>query len=154
MFLLRWPWISYYQTMFVVCAGTVVVYLPVLLKPGVSHNKHTNLMKTRLYAKRIKKKTLKKTRARRPQWPCWFPLFCPLPSLCFHNPFQGFVSRAFCVDLQVDWYLRDVEIVLMILHWWIFFWFPCAEKTVCLLLFSFASLCQRVACYMKVFTAC
>ena len=51
-------------------------------------------------------------------------IFFLLPSAksLFSHPFQGFASRAFCVDLQLGWYLHDVVIVWMILRWckWLF----------------------------------
>ena len=45
--------------------------------------------------------------------PLIFTLFSAAKSL-FSQPFQGFVSRAFFIDLQFSWYLHDVAIVLMI----------------------------------------
>ena len=49
--------------------------------------------------------------------PLIFTLFSAAKSR-FSQPFQCFVSRAFCVDLQFGWYLHDFRIVLMMLHWW------------------------------------
>ena len=46
-----------------------------------------------------------------------FTLFSAAKPL-FSQPVQGVVSRAFCVDLQIDKLLHDVVIVLMILHRW------------------------------------
>ena len=47
--------------------------------------------------------------------PGFFTLLSAAHSV-FLQPFQGFVSGAFCFDLQLDWYLHDFVIVSMVLH--------------------------------------
>lgn len=47
--------------------------------------------------------------------PRFFTLLSAAHSV-FLQPFQGFVSGAFCFDLQLDWYLHDFVIVSMVLH--------------------------------------
>ena len=78
--------------------------------------------------------------------PVIFTLFSAA-KLLFRQLFQGFESRAFCVDSHFECYLHDFVIVLMILHWKCFFWFPYVQKTECLLFFTCKSLprCQVIS---------
>ena len=72
----------------------------------------------------------------------WFALCFFAAKSLFSQPFQGFVSRAFCVDLQFDWYLRLL-------------FFTCKSLPRCPAVSTdHPEVSERVGCYMKVFRMC